>query len=211
TMTEEELGGNRRDFYEDCWKNPLASDEYWRSRMPDWSKVKAPLLSSANWGGQGLHPRGNFEGFMRAASTQKWLEVHGLEHWTHFYTDYGRTLQRRFFDHFLKGAVNGWEDQPRVLLQIRDPDRFGERGADAWPIAGTRWTRWYLDARAGALSPAPVAEAGSVVYDAAGSGVTFCTPPLQNATEITGPVAVKLHLSSARSDTDVFAVLSAFD
>jgi putative CocE/NonD family hydrolase len=61
TLTEEELGGTRRDFYEDCWANPLASDDYWRSRMPDWSKVKVPLFSSANWGGQG---------FIRAATSR---------------------------------------------------------------------------------------------------------------------------------------------
>src|SRR3989441_3189525 len=75
TLSEEELGASRNDFYEDCWKNPLASDGYWRSRMPDWSKVKVPLFSAANWGGQGLHPRGNFEGFVRSASKDKWLEV----------------------------------------------------------------------------------------------------------------------------------------
>ena len=86
-----------------------------------------PLLSAANWGGQGLHPRGNFEGFLRAASTQKWLEVHGIEHWTHFYTDYGRELQKRFFDHFLKGEKNGWDREPRVRLQVRHLDRFEER------------------------------------------------------------------------------------
>ena len=81
-----------------------------------------PLLSAANWGGQGLHPRGNFEGFVRAASKQKWLEAHGIEHWTHFYTDYGREQQlKRFFDHFLKGEKNGWQRQPRVLLQVRHP------------------------------------------------------------------------------------------
>ena len=65
--------------------------------------MKTPLLSAANWGGQPLHPRGNFEGFMRAAAKDKWLEAHGIEHWTHFYTDYGRKLQLRFFDHFLHG------------------------------------------------------------------------------------------------------------
>ena len=36
-------------------------------------------------------------------SKQKWLEAHGIEHWTHFYTDYGREQQLRFFDHFLHG------------------------------------------------------------------------------------------------------------
>jgi predicted acyl esterase len=168
-------------------------------------------LSAANWGGQGLHPRGNFEGFMRAASTHKWLEVHGLEHWTHFYTDYGRTLQRRFFDHFLKGEANGWEDQPRVLLQVRHPDRFEARAEDAWPLAATRWTRWYLDAGAGALSLTPPSAPASAVYDATGHGVTFTTPPLGDATELTGPAAVKMHLSSSTSDADVFVVLQAFD
>ncbi len=104
-----------------------------------------PLLSAANWGGQGLHPRGNFEGFVRAASKQKWLEAHGLEHWTHFYTDYGRELQLRFFDHFLKGENNGWDKQPRVQLQVRHLDRFVERAENEWPLARTQWTKLYLD------------------------------------------------------------------
>ena len=67
------------------------------------TRSSTPLFSAANWGGQGLHPRGNFEGFVRAASKHKWLEAHGIEHWTHFYTDYGRELQLRFFDLFLHG------------------------------------------------------------------------------------------------------------
>ena len=94
TLSEEQLGRNRRDFYEDCISRKLDTDAYWQSRMPDWRKVKTPLLSSANWGGQGLHPRGNFEGFVRAASDQKWLEVHGIEHWTHFYTIMGSGCRR---------------------------------------------------------------------------------------------------------------------
>ena len=65
--------------------------------------------------------RGNFEGYLAAGSKEKWLEVHGLEHWTHYYTDYGVGLQRRFFDHFLKGEDSGWAQQPPVLLQIRHP------------------------------------------------------------------------------------------
>ena len=66
---------------------------------------------------QGFSPT-VLEGYMRAASPQKWLEAHGLEHWTHFYTDYGVNLQKRFFGYFLKGAATGWERQPRVQLQV---------------------------------------------------------------------------------------------
>ncbi len=210
-LTEEELGGTRRDFYEDCVENPLASDDYWRSRMPDWSKVTVPLLSSANWGGQGLHPRGNFEGFVRAASKQKWLEVHGIEHWTHFYTDYGLTLQKRFFGHFLKGADTGWPKQPKVVLQVRHPgERFVERHEHEWPLARTRWTKLYLNPDGQSLVRAPVAEPGRVRYDGLGDGVTFLTAPLAAATEITGPIAAKLFVSSETADADLFLVLRVF-
>ena len=114
-MTDEELGANRSDYGNECFSHPL-DDQHGNPGRSDWSKVTVPFLSAANWGGQGLHPRGNFEGFVRAASKQKWLEAHGIEHWTHFYTDYGRLLQKRFFDHFLKGVDNGWQNQPRVQL-----------------------------------------------------------------------------------------------
>ena len=102
TLSGEELAANRRDWHGDILANPLATDEFWSSRLPDFSQIEVPVLSAGNWGGQGLHPRGNFEGYLAAGSKEKWLEVHGLEHWTHYYTDYGVGLQRRFFDHFLK-------------------------------------------------------------------------------------------------------------
>jgi uncharacterized protein len=211
TLTPEQLAANRRDFYEDCLANELDTAEYWQSRMPDWSKVETPLLSSANWGGQGLHPRGNFEGFVRSASRQKWLEVHGLEHWTEFYTDYGVALQKKFFGHFLKGEDTGWADQPPVLLQVRHPgERFVERREDEWPLARTRWTRYHLDARDLTLSTEVPEAAGSVTYAGLGDGVTFLLPPVQEETEITGPLAAKLFVSSATEDADLFLVVRVF-
>ncbi|HWX39329.1 MAG TPA: CocE/NonD family hydrolase C-terminal non-catalytic domain-containing protein, partial [Candidatus Sulfotelmatobacter sp.] len=189
--------------------HPL-DDVYSKGRSPDWSKINVPLLSAANWGGQGLHPRGNFEGFMRAASAQKWLEVHGIEHWTHFYTDYGRELQKRFFDHFLKGEKNGWEREPRVLLQVRHINRFEERTEQEWPLARTQWTKFYFDFANGALATAAPAGSATQTFDAMGDGVTLMTPPLAVETEITGPSAVKLFLSSSTEDADIFAVLRVF-
>jgi uncharacterized protein len=211
TLTPEQLAANRRDFYEDCLANELDTAEYWQSRMPDWSKVETPLLSSANWGGQGLHPRGNFEGFVRSASRQKWLEVHGLEHWTEFYTDYGVALQKKFFGHFLKGEDTGWADQPPVLLQVRHPgERFVERREHEWPLARTQWTRYHLDARDLTLSTEVPEAAGSVTYAGLGDGVTFLLPPVQEETEITGPLAAKLFVSSATEDADLFLVVRVF-
>jgi hypothetical protein len=205
TMSDAELAENRCNFGDDILAHPL-DDTYHRARSPDWSKVTVPFLSAANWGGQGLHPRGNFEGFLRAASTQKWLEAHGLEHWTHFYTNYGRTLQRRFFDRFLKDDEQAWRDEPRVRLQVRHPDRFEERTEQEWPLARTRWQRFYLDPRSQGLSGDAPSGGGTITFTALGDGLTFLTPPLARQTEITGPLAARLRISSSTEDADLFLV-----
>lgn len=94
TLTDEQLDANRVDFGGDILAHPYI-DEYHLARTPNWSNIDVPLLSAGNWGGQGLHLRGNVEGFNQVASQQKWLEMHGLEHWTSYYTDYGRRSSSR--------------------------------------------------------------------------------------------------------------------
>ena len=207
TLPESELLKNRCDFGNEILAHPL-EDEYHKARSPVWEKVTVPFLSAANWGGQGLHLRGNFEGFVRAASKEKWLEAHGLEHWTHFYTDYGRKLQLRFFDFYLKNKSNGWNDRPRVQLQVRRVDRFVERHENEWPLARTQWTKMYLqkDFSLGKLSGGE----GTVSFDALGEGVTFASEPLESETEITGPLAARLLVSSSTSDADLFLVFRVF-
>jgi predicted acyl esterase len=210
TLAEEELGANRCDFIGDHQGHPL-QDKYWDTRRPDLSKITVPLLSAGNWGGHGLHLRGNVEGYYGAASSEKWLEIHGLEHWTHFYTDYGANLQKKFFGHFLKGEDNGWKEQPRVQLQIRHPDeKYIQRTEDEWPLARTQWTNFYLNPESFTLDSKPPEKNGSISYRGFSDGVTFMTPPLQNETEITGPMASKLFVSSETEDTDLFLVVRVF-
>jgi predicted acyl esterase len=209
-LTDEQLAANRCDFGGEIRAHGF-DDEWHGVRTADWSKVTVPFLSAGNWGGQGLHPRGNIEAYLRAASRQKWLEMHGLEHWTHYYTDYGVRLQKEFFGRFLKGEDNGWERRPPVLLQVRHLDRFEERAEDDWPIPRTRWTRLYLDAGTGTLTGEPVAGSAAIEYEALGEGVTFGASPFDEETEITGPVAAGLFVSSSTSDADLFVVLRVFD
>lgn len=215
TLSEAELAANREDMWQEISTREM-EDGYYHERTPDLTKVKVPLLSAANWGGLGLHSRGNFEGFQRAASRDKWLEVHGGSHWAPFYTDYGVNLQKKFFGHFLKGENTGWAQQPRVLLQVRQvpengKERFLERHEQEWPLARTRWTRLYLNPHDMTLSPAPVTTDQTVTYDAMGEGLTFSTPPLKEDTEITGPSALRLFVSSSTADADLFVVLRVFD
>ncbi len=186
-------------------------DDYHKARSPQWDKITVPVFSAANWGGQGLHPRGNFEGFTRAASKQKWLEAHGIEHWTHFYTDYGREQQLKFFDRFLHGKDTGWGKQPKVHLQVRHPgEQFVGRAENEWPLKRTKWTKFYLDPKSMALTTKKPSGNVKLSFAAMGDGLTFLTPPLAEETEITGPSALKLFASSSTADADFFIVLRVF-
>ncbi|WP_210245491.1 MULTISPECIES: CocE/NonD family hydrolase [unclassified Tardiphaga] len=209
TLSDNELAANRCSFGDDILAHPL-DDDYHKARSPIWDNVTVPFLSAANWGGQGLHPRGNYEGYVRAASKDKWLECHGLEHWTHFYTDYGRELQKRFFDFFLKGEANGWDKQPKVQLQVRHTDRFVERHEADWPLPSTQWTKFYLDPRDHTLSLEKPTDAARISFDALGDGLTFMSKPMTVDTEITGPLAAGLRVSSSTEDADIFLVFRVF-
>jgi predicted acyl esterase len=208
TLSGDELAKNRGDLGGDILAHPL-DDDYHKDRSPVWDRITVPMLTSGNWGGQGLHLRGNVEGFVRAASKRKWLEIHGIEHWTEFYTDYGVDLQKRFFAHFLKGEDNGWDRQPPVLLQVRRPGEFVARTENEWPIARTRWTKFYPDPGGMGLGRAPVS-GGAIEFDALGDGLVFTSEPLAGETEITGPSAVTLWVSSNTADADIFVVLGIY-
>jgi len=212
TLSDDELARNRVDAFEELKKHPF-DDDWHHSRTADLSLVRTPLLTCANWGGQGIHPRGNFNGYTETPhDTPKWLEVHGDSHWSMFSSGYGVALQKRFFDHFLKGVANGWDKQPPVQLNIRHPgERFELRHENEWPLARTQWTKFYLDTKGMVLGAQAASEPQAIEYDAAGNGVTFSTAPLKVDTEITGPMMTRLYVSSSTADADIFVIVRVFD
>ena len=211
TLSQSELAANRADSPGEPKRRKFC-DAYYAARIADFSKIAAPLLSAANWGGMGLHTRGNFEGYLAAGSEQKWLEVHGDTHFTHFYSKYGEAVQKRFFGYFLKGEDTGWDKQPRVSLNIRHPnERFLLRGENEWPLARTQWTKYFLRPDGLLLTPEPSLQSATLIYETGGDGLTFRTAPMASSVEITGPVAAKIWLSSQTADADIFLALRLFD
>ena len=210
TLSDDELVSNRFDLHGEFSSRPLEG-EFYAARTPDLSKIEIPVLSCANWGGAPLHPRGNYNGFMHASSSDKWLEVHGLEHWSLYYTDYGNELQRRFFDCFLKDDTSSWNDQPTVSLNVRhEGEKFVLRGEENWPIPRTEWTKFYLEPKGHLLTETPASEEAAISYDATGDGLTFVSNPLEEETEFCGPIAAKIWVSSDTKDTDIFLIVRVF-
>jgi predicted acyl esterase len=210
TFSEEDLAVMRLDPAAEQRARPC-DDEYYRERTPALENITVPVLSAVNWGHH-LHARGGFEGYARVSSEQKWLEVHGLSHIAEFYNKHGLALQKRFFGHFLKGEDTGWDRQPPVQLNVRHVDgSFELRPEQEWPLARTTWTTLHLDLRGHALAEKPPVDTSSVDFEALGDGLTFTTEPFTEETEITGPAAAHLVVSSTTSDADLFLTLRVLD
>ena len=211
------LEGNQADYPADLLRHAL-DDAWHRERTPDLSRIKVPLLSAGNWGGPGIHLRGNIEGFMGAGSKNKWLSMHIGTHWDSFYLPEYIKVQKRFFDHFLKGEDNGWQNEPRVQIAIRRPDSTlrGPKAAEfrmenEFPLIRTLWTKFYLDAASARMVAGAPKAAAKFEYDALGEGVTFMTSSFSQETEFTGFLTGHLFVSSSTIDMDIFATLRMFD
>ncbi len=216
TLGDDELAAARVDLVAALRAHRL-DDDYHRARTPDLGAITVPLLSAANWGGAGLHARGNFEGYLAAGSEHKWLEVHGGSHFGQFSSPEGVALQLAFFDRFLKDAAvddrasTRFGEDFKVLLHVRHVDGFEVRKEQSWPLARTRFTPVHLDLVNQALVDEAPAAAATLSYDALGTGVTFLAKAASGPLEITGPVSLRVHLSCSAEDADIFCVLRLFD
>jgi putative CocE/NonD family hydrolase len=183
----------------------------------------------------GLHLRGATEGYMRAASKHKKLRIHCGTHFHPFYSEDGRRDQLRFFDYWLKDVDNGVMQEPPVKLAIRTGHgEYHFRHENEWPLARTQWTKLYLDFSkpdgaegkgiAGTLAKAKPAATAARTYSASSAGhgghisgaahdagISLVTPPLEQDTEITGPLMAKLWVSSTTEDMDLLLTLRNID
>jgi uncharacterized protein len=216
------------DWIWDYMRHNLDGDWY-RGRQARWEDIKVPFLSAGNWSGMGLHLRGNSEAYLRSPLRHKRLRIHAGTHIHPYHSEDGRRDQLRWFDYWLKGIKNGVLREPPVKLQIRKGgvDNYEWRHEREWPLERTRWTKMYLDAD-GNLVDAKPRKSRAIEYSAAAmtkmglatgtfsasteagataSGATFLTAPFRHATEITGPLALSIWVSSTTRDMDVFVTL----
>jgi len=200
---------NRADHVGDLLEHRL-DDAWYRARSPNLARIEVPLYSAGNWGGAGLHLRGNVEGYLRAGSRQKWLDMHVGTHFESFYLPRYIERQKKFFAHFLKDEDNGWASEPPIRLEIREPGGVTVRNEREWPLARTEWQRFHLNAQERSLSRDTLGSETRADYTALGDGLDFSTEPFAEATEFTGPLMVRLWVASTTSDIDIFVSLRMF-
>ncbi|WP_286007705.1 CocE/NonD family hydrolase [Barnesiella viscericola] len=176
--------------------------DYWEDKAARVENIEIPAYVVASYTNS-VHTHGSFAGFRRMASKEKWLRVHNTSEWFDYYTPENVEDLRRFFDHYLKGIDNGWEQTPRVRLSVLNPggtDIVG-RAEEEFPLARTQYRKLYLSAADSALCTIlPDQQAVSEYQsDSVRHEVTY-RYRMEKPTELTG--YMKLHLWVSAPDHD---------
>jgi len=158
--------------------------------------------------------------------------------WTHTESDHldFAAEHLRWWDYWLKGIDNGvMDDAPVHYYVMGAPEATAWRSARAWPLPEERRTAYWFGPEQSLGTAAPKAGNGRdqrAVDDSAAvspdprwsleprfpelsahdaKGLTYTTPPLSAAVEVTGYPVVHLWVSSSAPDADLFVYLEEVD
>ena len=194
-------------------KYPLMNG-YWDDKSAKLEKIHVPAYVVASWTSP-IHSHGTIDGFRRISSKEKWLRVHNTQEWPDYYATENVEDPRRFFDRYLKGIDNGWEQTPRARLSVLDPGGVDQvnRSENEFPLARTKYENLYLDGAAGTLSTGPVARESATRYQADdGKGQAIFTLRFDEETELTGYMKLRLWVeASGADDMDLFVFVQKLD
>ncbi|MEU6444596.1 CocE/NonD family hydrolase [Streptomyces sp. NPDC047046] len=205
--------GQKEDIVAEAERHPLM-DGLWENKIPRFENITVPAYVVASYSNT-LHTAGTFRAWRRMASEQKWLRVHNSQEWPDYYDEENREDLRGFFDHFLKGADNGWEQTPRVrysVLDLEGGDRINVP-ATRFPPTGVTSTKYYLDGRSRTLATTvPTAEAtAGYVVGANPDTVSFVTR-FDRETLLVGYPKARLWVEAdGCDDMDLFVLVQKLD
>lgn len=198
--------GRKEDILAEAERYPLMNS-LWQNKIPRVDRIDVPAYVVASYSNS-LHTVGTFRAWRGLGSAQKWLRVHNTQEWPDYYDETNREDLRRFFDHFLKGEDNGWQETPRVRYSVLDLEGGDQVNlpADQFPPSGVVNTKYYLDGRTRMLGQdAPDVET-TVDYDAESDPdlVSFLLGFDEETTMVGYPKARLWVEASGADDMDLF-------
>lgn len=202
-------GGRMEDVVANCLAHPLF-DDYWRDKAACPEKINVPVYATASWSSV-VHCQGTLNAWRKVTGDQKWLRIHNTQEWHDTYDEKNEKDLLRFFDRYMKGVRNGWEDTPKVRLSVLDPggEDIVERPEEDFPLARQQLQELYLDAASMCLTGTPPAQAAQACYSGwNGKDMVKFRYTFDQETEIVGYSSVRLYVEShGYNDLDLFVKL----
>jgi uncharacterized protein len=192
----------------DILANPL-DGPYYQERSPRtmYERITIPTYARSGWWAYAhMHLVGAFHNYLGIDAPKKLeidapvVEIRPLP------DDYNAEVVR-WYDHWLKGIDTGIMAEPPIRFWVNGAETW--RFENEWPLARSSWTRLYLRRWQG-LSQTPEETPGkpdAFVQQppdetAALASVQYMTEPLDEDTEITGPLACYLFAAIDQGDTN---------
>lgn len=198
---------------------------YWeRSSINFLDRIEAPVMMIAS-GSAWLHSRGQLIGYTRIRSTKKLVvgprNSAGMFSAIYWENKRANEYILRWLDTWLKGVDTGIMDEPPVVIYDGGTDEW--RCENEYPLARTRWTKFYLRSNPGRPGQPPQ---GWISLEPPGANeepdrypaprrkadvtlnrpvLAYVTPPLGQDVRLYGPLSVTLYASSSTVDTTPLA------
>ncbi|QNG37871.1 CocE/NonD family hydrolase [Geodermatophilaceae bacterium NBWT11] len=208
------FGKNQKeDILGEVEAHPLF-DELWAEKVPAFDQITVPAYVVASYSNT-LHTAGTFRAWRRMASADRWLRVHNTQEWPDYYDEANVEDLRRFFDRYLKGVDNDWEQTPRVrysVLDLQGGDQVGVPASE-FPPADVTNTKFFLDARTRSLSTTAPADAAEAGYLSTGNpaAVSFLHRFAEDTVLVGYPKAHLWVEARGSDDLDLFVLVQKLD
>lgn len=194
---------------------PLMND-YWESKIADYNKITVPAYVVASYSNT-VHSAGTFRAWEYLDKANKWLRIHNSQEWPDFYSDSVQADLLKFFDRYLKGIENSWEETPKVRYAVldmhsHDNDKVNVP-ATSFPPQDAKEITYYLDALNGSLNEKSTSREGIISYNSESKdGKAEFTIKFNKDVEFVGYPKIKLWVEADGHDNmDLFVFIQKHD
>lgn len=134
-------------YYVKDWLQHARYDDYWTSFgiKDKYAQIKAPAYFITGWYDNLVHENWrNFLGFRHEGGSPEARQGTKIMvgPWTHGGSGGLLDLQLRWNDYWLKGIQNGLDKEAPIKIFVMGANQW--RSENEWPLARTRFTRYYL-------------------------------------------------------------------
>ncbi|CAF3623779.1 unnamed protein product [Fusarium graminearum] len=202
-------------FREMFKKHPLAND-WWNDKRPDMKKINIPTYITGTWTNT-MHGMGAIRGYLEVDTPHKWLRWHPWQEWYDIWgNEQANPELLDFFDYFLKGKKNGWDNTPQVRMAVlrfgkKEPQSYENIVEEDFPIPRTEYKKLFFT-KDGSLSLDKPTDSSSLSYKSETDDRVSFTHRFDKTTRLVGmPKAVVYMSCPDYNDMDVYVLLEKLD
>lgn len=204
----------REDVTEEMIQYPLANNPVWEDKIVKFDQITVPAYVVASYSNT-LHTNGTFRAWRQMASKQKWLRIHNIQEWPDYYDEMNTEDRRRFFDYFLKGIENGWDQTVPVRYAMLDMEGGDQINLPAtqFPPLNVDYQQFHLNGKTRTLDQQPTEQDIPVTYmPEVGPGKASFIKTFAEKTELIGYPKVHLNVAAKKADDmELFVTIQKLD